>query len=96
LSAKKAAGKGRGLEEFRAAHDKSFIVPGKIRDGLAALGESWEYESEFMKRCTLSNTDIAAYREQFADFYVETPGRNPKRVWAGSKRFAAKLRERLG
>jgi hypothetical protein len=90
-----AAAKGKDLETFRSLHDKSFIVPKKIRDGLAALGDSWEYEVEFLKRCSLANQDLAMYRDQFADFYVDTPGRNPKRVWAGSKKFATQLRERL-
>lgn len=95
MSAKKAAARGRDEEAFRAAHDKSFIVPKKIQEGLESLGDSWEYEAEFMKRCALSTTDISQYRDQFADFFVETSGRNPKRAWAGTKKFAAKLRERV-
>lgn len=88
---------GKSLEEFRAAHDKAYIVPKKIRAGLESLGKhNWEYEAEFMRRCGLSTTDLAAYREQFLEFVVETPGRNVKRAWAGSKQFADKLRETLG
>ena len=87
---------GKDFESFRAAHDKSFIVPKRIKDGLAALGDSWEYEAEFIKRCGVSQTDFAFYREHFADFYVETSGstnKRGKRVWAGTKAFATKLRE---
>lgn len=87
---------GKDIEAFRAAHDKSFIVPKRIKDGLAALGDSWEYEAEFIKRCGVSQTDFAFYREHFADFYVETSGstnKRGKRVWAGTKAFASKLRE---
>lgn len=83
---------GKDFEAFRAAHDKSFIVPKKIREGLAKLGESWLYEAEFMKLCSLSQTDFAAYRDQFTDFYVTVGGRTAKRVWAGTKAFANKLR----
>lgn len=83
---------GKDFESFRAAHDKNFIVPNKIKAGLAALGESWMYEAEFMKSCGISQTDFAAYRDQFAEFYVDVGGRNPKRVWAGTKAFANKLR----
>jgi len=86
--------KGKDLDAFRAAHDKSFIVPKRIKEGLVALGESWEYEHEFIKRCGLSQTDFAKYRDQFSDFWLLVPGQNPKRVWAGTKAFAAKLRER--
>jgi hypothetical protein len=89
---------GKDLEMFRAAHDKSYIVPRRIKEGLAALGESWEYEGEFIRRCGISQTSFAAHREEFKDFFVETAGNNGnrgKRVWAGSKAFAAKLRETL-
>lgn len=91
---KKAGGK--DLEAFRAAHDKSFIVPTRIKEALAALGDSWEYEGEFIKRCGVSQTDFAAYRDKFLEFTIETPGaggNRGKRVWAGTKAFAAKLRE---
>jgi hypothetical protein len=91
---KKAAGK--SLDDFRAAHDSSYIVPTKIKAALADLGEGWEYEAEFSKRAGLCNTDFAKYREQFSDFYVNVGGaRTQKRVWAGTKAFATKLREKL-
>ncbi len=90
--------RGKDLESFRAAHDKSYIVPKRIKDGLASLGDSWEYEAEFIKRCALSQVDFAMYRDQFSDFYVETGGstssRN-KRVWSGTKAFATKLRDSI-
>jgi hypothetical protein len=86
---------GKDLAAFRAAHDKSFIVPQKIKAGLAALGDSWEYEAEFIKRCGSSQTDFAAYRDEFSDFFIEArgTGKTPKRVWTGTKAFAAKIRE---
>jgi hypothetical protein len=83
------------LDAFRASHDKSFIVPKRIREALEQLGDSWEYEAEFMKRCGLGQVDFSAYREQFKDYFVQTTGKNPKRVWAGTKQFAKKLQERL-
>ena len=89
---------GKDLEAFRAMHDKSFIVPKRIQEGLAALGDSWEYEAEFIKRGCVSQTDFAAYRDQFSDFFLETVGTGGargKRVWAGTKAFAKKLRETL-
>lgn len=97
MSEKKARpGGGKNLETFRAAHDKAYIIPARIKKGLAELGESWEYEVEFIRRCGLSQVDFADYREQFTDFYVDTGGSHRsrgKRVWAGTKAFAAKLRE---
>lgn len=84
---------GKDLETFRSLHDKSFIVPQRIRTGLKLLGESWEYEQEFAQRCKLSLADFSRFREQFAEYYVEIGGKSIRRVWAGSKAFADKLRE---
>lgn len=90
-------GKGKDLAAFRAAHDRAYIIPQKISQGLAALGDSWEYEADFIRRCGCSTTDFAAYREQFKEFYVETPryaaASRGKRAWAGTKAFARRLRE---
>ena len=88
---------GKDLAAFRAAHDKSFIIPKRIRDALEALGDSWEYEGEFIRRCGVSPLDFSTYRDQFQDFYVDTSTQRDraKRVWAGSKVFAAKMRAAL-
>lgn len=90
-----ASAKGKDLEAFRALHDKSYLVPKKITEGLAALGDSWEPEAEFIRRCGLSQTDMGTYRSQFQEFFVEVGGRNPKRLWAGTKKFAAAMRAKL-
>lgn len=84
---------GKDVQAFRELHDKSYIIPKKIKDGLAALGDSWEYEGDFMRRIGVSQTDFAAYRDEFMEFYVVLGGKNTKRVWAGTKSFATKLRE---
>ncbi len=84
---------GRDLSEFRASHDKNFIVPKKIEDGIKALGpDKWEYQADFLKLSMLSVTDLAMFREQFSDFLVEIGGKNSKLVWCGSKELAKKLR----
>lgn len=94
MSTKKPAGqKGKDLAAFRSLHDKSYIVPRAIEAGLKQLGESWEYEQEFVTRCRLSLKDFSQYREQFAEFYVEIGGKSIRRVWAGTKTYAQKLKE---
>lgn len=87
--------KGKDIQAFRELHDKSYIIPKKINAALAELGDSWEYEADFMKRCQVGSTDLARYREQFSDFHFEVRvmNRSTKRVWCGTKKFAAKLRE---
>lgn len=87
----RAPSAGKSIEDFRAAHDKSWIVPRKIRDALKALGSGWEYEVNFLKLAGLSTTDLANFRDQFAEHIVLVD--RVKRVWAGTKETAAKLRE---
>lgn len=82
---------GHSLQEFRAAHDKSFIVPQKIRAALKALGDGWEYEAQFTRMAGISQTELGNYREQFSEHVVMVD--RIKRVWAGTKAAAAKLRE---
>ena len=88
---------GRSIEDFRAAHDKNFIVPNKIREGLAQLGpDGWEYEVGFLKIASLSTTDLARFRDHFETYIVDVGApRNPKRVWVGSVALAKKLREMM-
>lgn len=82
------------LADFRAVHDKSFVIPNAIRAGLEKLGkEGWDYEPEFIKLCGVNVLDLARFREEFADHYVTVGGsKSSKRVWAGSKALAEKMR----
>jgi len=82
---------GKTLAEFRASHDKSFIVPQKIKEGLKKLGGGWEYEVNFLKLAGLSTTDLANHRDAFTDHIVLVD--RTKRVWCGTKELANKLRE---
>lgn len=86
---------GRTLADFRSEHDKSFIVPQRIRDALKKLGNGWEYEVGFMRLASLSTTDLAAYRDEFSDHIVMVGGRNTKRVWVGTKELAAQMRQMI-
>ncbi len=90
----KARNKSHSKDDFRKAHDKTFIVPKKITEGIKSLGkEGWAYEREFLAICSLSTTDMARFRDEFEEFIVKTPGKAPKRIWAGSTEFAEELRE---
>ena len=93
MSVKKTSGK--DIESFRKLHDKSYRIPRLIKESLADLGESWEYEAEFLKRSGISTLDLATFRDQFADhwFEVRAGNRNSKRVWCGTVKFAIKLKE---
>lgn len=85
---------GRSLAEFRAQHDKDFIIPARIKEGLKQLGDSWAYEMEFVKLAGVSLGDLGNYREQFAE-HVVVVRRDGKRAWAGTTASAAKMREML-
>jgi hypothetical protein len=93
--AKKAEGK--DFTAFRKLYDKSLIIPERIKVALASLGEGWESEADFVKRCNLSTSDFARYRDFFADYFIEVRamGKGPTRVWAGTTAYTEKLRETL-
>lgn len=93
MTVKKSSGK--DVESFRKAHDRTYRIPRIIKESLDELGESWEYEVEFLKRSGISTTDLAAFRDKFTTHWIEvrTGGRNTKRVWCGTVKFANKLRE---
>lgn len=85
--------KGKSLADFRSVHDKSYVIPLKITEGLAALGDGWEYEPEFIKLCGVSPLDFARFRDEFEAFYVTVGGsKSSKRAWAGTKAIAEKMR----
>lgn len=92
----RAPTRGKTLADFRAAHDKNVIVPAKIRKVLADMEaehpENWCYEGDLIKAAGVSQTDMATFRDQFAEHIVETSGRTPKRVWFASAKAAAKAR----
>lgn len=83
------------LASFRATYDKNVVVPARIKAGLEKLGkDGWEFEVDFIKMCGVSTTDFAKFRDQFADFFVHiTNGNHTRRVWAGTKATAHKMRE---
>lgn len=86
---------GKDVEAFRQLHDKNFKIPRRIKAALEELGDAWEYEADFIKRCAVSNTDFAMFRDEFATHWLEakTEGRSAKRVWCGTAKLANKLRE---
>ena len=90
-AAKKTVGK--DITAFKESHDKNTIIPRKIDEGLKELGpDKWEYQADFIKICQISVTDLAMFREQYADFSVEIRAKTRKVVWCGSKALATKLR----
>jgi hypothetical protein len=88
--------KGKSADEFRKLHDPNYIVPKRIKDALAALGDGWEYEIEFLRLAGISTTQLGQFREQFEDHIVLIGGRNPKKVWAGTVKLAEELRGMAG
>jgi len=90
----------KGLDAFRAQFDKNVIVPNSIRTALAELakvlkaGDKYESEQEFIRRCGVSNTDFAMFRDAFEKFYVNVGTvRQPKRMWFGTESAAAAARK---
>jgi hypothetical protein len=85
---------GRSLAEFRAAYDKSTIVPGRVKAAIKALGAGgWEYEVQFARNAGVSLADLAAFRDEFASHIVQL--KEGRRAWAGSAKAAQQMREML-
>ncbi len=90
----------RTLATFRQAHDRNVIVPNKIRGALEQIRkvgpEHYEYEVDLIRMAGISQSDMGLFRDQFEDHIVltsTTPGnRNPKRVYFGDPKVAAKVR----
>lgn len=87
---------GKTLADFRAAHDKSVIIPTKIKKALekmASIGwDAWDYEADFLRNANVAAQDCTPYRDKFADHIVETSGKNQKRVWFATAKAAKAAR----
>lgn len=93
------------LSDLRALHDRSVIVPNRIRDALAQLrkmGRAWMYESDFAQlvKPPIGNQDISKYRGQFDRFWTETPSTNGKssvrKVWFATEALRNQWLEEIG
>jgi hypothetical protein len=94
--------KPKTMADLRAAHDRTVIVPNRIREALAALkasGDVWTYEADFqaLMKPPIANGDISRYRDGFADFWAELPSTGgkirAKRVWFATKAAADQWKE---
>jgi len=85
---------GKTRDDFRAAHDRSFIVPQKIEAAIKQLGaDHWEYEAEFLRVAGISTAELGRYRSQFEKSVVAVRVNGATRyVWAGSEALAEELR----
>jgi hypothetical protein len=84
---------GRTLEDFKKAYDKNTYIPEKITSALKELGDSWEYESDFVRRSGVNYSDLGNFREMFSANVVYVKSNGGKRIWCGTDSFAQKLRE---
>lgn len=93
------------LGDLRALHDRSVIVPNRIREALALLrksGRAWMYETDFvgLVKPAIGNTDMSKYRAQFERFWTETPATNGKssvrKVWFATEALRNQWLEEIG
>ena len=86
---------GRTQEEFVRTFDDEFIIPNKIKQALAKLGNGWLYEEEFRKMAEIGTVGFFRFRGQFTDHIVVIKGPHPKRIWVGTKSQAEAFRKRV-
>lgn len=90
----------RDIASFRDMHDSRLIAINKIKAAFVGMlkegRENWEYESEFVRRSGISQTQLGQLRETFSAHIVETPhmhGKLPKRVWFADFKVAKQVRD---
>lgn len=88
---------GKTLDDLRALHDKTVLVPSKIRsafDAMVSAGEDWLYDEDFRKLAMLSPVDLKDFREEFKTQWAEMPAtngrRDARRVWFATKALCTK------
>jgi len=85
---------GKTLADFRAMHDKDYIVPTAIRTALRTMPGVWMYEIDFTRHAQLTQHDVANYRDQFTA-HVVVAGRDGRKMWAKTKAVAEQMRRML-
>lgn len=99
MSSKPATKKaGKTLDDLRALHDRSVLIPNRIKATIEKLAEvswqEWAYESDFLSISTprISTKDLSDFRDRFKDFWAEMPPTNGRRdarkVWFATKKAA--------
>lgn len=83
----------RSFQEFRNTFDLETIVPKRVNDTLKKLGSGWLFEMEFCKLANVTSTQIANFRERYADHIVCIKDR--RRIWVGKKNIAEEMRRML-
>lgn len=93
------------LADLANRFDKNVSMPRRINEAIAAIaknGDDFEYEMEFSRLVNppIQLADLARYREQFNDFWVEVRdvGKHTatRRVWFASKALCKKWKEQVG
>ena len=84
---------GKTLADFRALHDKDFIVPRKIKDGLRTMPGVWMHEIDFVRHAGVTLHDLGNYREQFAELLVVP--RDGRKIWAKTAAVAEQMKVML-
>lgn len=86
-----ATAKPKSIEDFRKAHDQSFIVPERFKAGIKAMGPNgWMYMGDFMREYKINPAQGTAYRDQFSGYLHEV---DKKMIICGSTKLAKKLKE---
>ena len=95
--AKAKAKVGLSAADLDAQFNPDSIARRKITAALAQLEDRALPPEQFRKLCSLSNSQLGQYIDEFADHHIRV--RVNGRIvilWAGSKKFAREQREKLG
>lgn len=86
-----ATAKAKSIDDFRKAHDQSFIVPERFKAGIKAMGANgWMYLGDFMREYKINPAQGTGYRDLFKDHILEV---DKKMIICGSVKLAKKLKD---
>lgn len=86
----------KSIDDFSKLHNKSYIVPQKIKAAVKKLADrkGWCYEVDFLKLAGVTAIELGTFREPFLEDHVVII-KDSRRAWAGTKAIANELRAML-
>ncbi len=85
------------LEDLDKQYNPAVIIPSRIREALARLGDGAMKSADFAREAGVTPLQLAQFSDLFKDFTltVREDGKS-KTIWCGTVAFADKAKVRLG
>jgi CRISPR/Cas system CSM-associated protein Csm2 small subunit len=85
------------LTDLDNKFNPAVIIPKRIEAALKKLGDNAMTALDFARAANITTNQLAEFGDEFEDYQIGVRDNGKiKKVWCGTKEFAAKARERLG